>query len=262
MSALARRRMSLAQKARWAKAKVRAPKPKRTNSPAGRERIAAASVRELFHTGCEERDECMMGAVFEARRRFVIKAQKRRLHGWGLGRGCGKPPSFQNLSSPEVANMAKRFTPARPVRRLGFFLIFLSTWLVWSQSAKQRTPGLPPELEPVRAALEKYQDPIVAVHDGYLSTVGCADFPNDPQPGHEQYPRGAMGIHFLEPIAHWPKRRSAAPANSSLRASRRQIPIGRCRVVRAALDKCKRTTSITGASLLGANGRPRASYAE
>jgi hypothetical protein len=51
----------------------------------------------------------------------------------------------------------------------------------------------------VRAALEKYQDPIVAIHDGYLSTVGCADFPHDPQPGHEQYPRGAMGIHFLNP---------------------------------------------------------------
>ena len=42
MSALARRRMSLAQKARWAKAKGRAPKPKRTISMAGRKRIAAA----------------------------------------------------------------------------------------------------------------------------------------------------------------------------------------------------------------------------
>jgi hypothetical protein len=42
MSALARRRMSLAQKARWAKAKGRAPKPKRTISAAGRKRIAAA----------------------------------------------------------------------------------------------------------------------------------------------------------------------------------------------------------------------------
>jgi hypothetical protein len=39
MSAAARRRMSLAQKARWAK---RAPKPRRTISAAGRKRIAAA----------------------------------------------------------------------------------------------------------------------------------------------------------------------------------------------------------------------------
>ena len=42
VSALARKRMSLAQKARWAKAKGRAPKPKHTISAAGRRRIAAA----------------------------------------------------------------------------------------------------------------------------------------------------------------------------------------------------------------------------
>jgi len=41
-SASARKRMSLAQKARWAKTKGRAPKPKRTISAAGRKRIAAA----------------------------------------------------------------------------------------------------------------------------------------------------------------------------------------------------------------------------
>ena len=44
ISAAGRRRISLAQKARWAKqkAKVHAPKPKRTISAAGRKRIAAA----------------------------------------------------------------------------------------------------------------------------------------------------------------------------------------------------------------------------
>jgi hypothetical protein len=42
VSASARKRMSLAQKARWAKAKSRAPKPKRTISAAGKKRIAAA----------------------------------------------------------------------------------------------------------------------------------------------------------------------------------------------------------------------------
>jgi hypothetical protein len=42
LSASVRRRMSLAQKGRWAKAKGRAPKPKRTISAAGRRRIAAA----------------------------------------------------------------------------------------------------------------------------------------------------------------------------------------------------------------------------
>ena len=42
VSALARKRMSLAQKARWAKAKSGAPKPTRTISAAGKKRIAAA----------------------------------------------------------------------------------------------------------------------------------------------------------------------------------------------------------------------------
>jgi nucleoid-associated protein YgaU len=42
VSASARKRMSLAQKARWAKAKGHAPKAKRTISAAGKKRIAAA----------------------------------------------------------------------------------------------------------------------------------------------------------------------------------------------------------------------------
>ena len=42
MSAAARRKISLAQKARWAKSKGHAPKAKRTISAAGRRRIAAA----------------------------------------------------------------------------------------------------------------------------------------------------------------------------------------------------------------------------
>jgi hypothetical protein len=56
---------------------------------------------------------------------------------------------------------------------------------------------MPPELQSVRAALEKYRDPVVAVHDGYLSTLACLNFPNEPLPGHEQYPKGAMGVHFM-----------------------------------------------------------------
>ena len=42
VSAAGRKRISLAQKARWAKAKGQAPRPKRTISAAGRRRIAAA----------------------------------------------------------------------------------------------------------------------------------------------------------------------------------------------------------------------------
>ncbi len=47
-------------------------------------------------------------------------------------------------------------------------------------------PEVPAELETVRAAMTKYQDPVVAVRDGYFSTLGCV-----------QYPTGGMGIHFL-----------------------------------------------------------------
>ena len=51
----------------------------------------------------------------------------------------------------------------------------------------------------VRAALEKYQDPFVAVHDGYFSTVGCVHYPRPAGPGQMPYPPGGMGVHFVNP---------------------------------------------------------------
>ncbi|MGQ0741898.1 MAG: hypothetical protein ACT4OG_06345 [Alphaproteobacteria bacterium] len=58
-------------------------------------------------------------------------------------------------------------------------------------------PNLPPALEKVRKALDKYQDPVVAVRDGYWSTLGCVSFPHGGSPGHAPYLPGTMGIHFL-----------------------------------------------------------------
>lgn len=58
-------------------------------------------------------------------------------------------------------------------------------------------PALPPELEAVRAGLDKYRDPIVAVHDGYLSTLACLEFPEPFTEGEMRYPAGGMGVHFL-----------------------------------------------------------------
>lgn len=49
-------------------------------------------------------------------------------------------------------------------------------------------PALPPQLAEVREALRKYEDPLVAVRDGYFSTLGCVE-----------YPEGGMGVHFLNP---------------------------------------------------------------
>jgi hypothetical protein len=54
--------------------------------------------------------------------------------------------------------------------------------------AHAQPPALTPELEATRAALAKYADPILAVRDGYFSTLGCVE-----------YPQGGMGVHFLNP---------------------------------------------------------------
>lgn len=65
--------------------------------------------------------------------------------------------------------------------------------------APSRAPGAAAtgEMDRVRAALDKYRDPIVAVHDGYFSTVGCIEFPVAGTAGQMSYPAGGMGVHFL-----------------------------------------------------------------
>src|SRR2546427_10736184 len=62
-------------------------------------------------------------------------------------------------------------------------------------SAQTRADSL--ALDSLRAALQKYQDPYVAVNDGYFSTVGCVDIERPGAPGHGAYQPGGMGIHFL-----------------------------------------------------------------
>ena len=47
-------------------------------------------------------------------------------------------------------------------------------------------PKVSGQLKEVQAAMERYKDPINAIRDGYLSTVGCV-----------MMPKGAMGIHFV-----------------------------------------------------------------
>jgi hypothetical protein len=56
-----------------------------------------------------------------------------------------------------------------------------------------------PELDSARAALEKYRDPVAAVHDGYLSTLACLDYREGLQEGSMRYEPGGMGVHFLNP---------------------------------------------------------------
>ena len=57
-----------------------------------------------------------------------------------------------------------------------FFAIALApatTFLASPPASAQGAKKLTPELQRARDALDKYKDPVVAVHDGYWSTVGC-----------------------------------------------------------------------------------------
>jgi len=66
--------------------------------------------------------------------------------------------------------------------------VVLVASLAHAQAPKETSQKLSPELERVRTARMKYQDPIKAVRDGYFSTVGCV-----------RYSTGGMGVHFLNP---------------------------------------------------------------
>ena len=64
-------------------------------------------------------------------------------------------------------------------------------------AVRAQTTALPAELQSVRASLEKYNDPIVAVHDGFLSTLGCVEYPKGATEGSMNYAPGGMGVHFI-----------------------------------------------------------------
>ena len=53
------------------------------------------------------------------------------------------------------------------------------------------------QVDALREAMEKYKDYKVAVRDLYLSTVGCVHYSGEKMPGHMEYPKGAMGVHFV-----------------------------------------------------------------
>jgi hypothetical protein len=63
--------------------------------------------------------------------------------------------------------------------------------------AAAETKAAAADLAAIRAALKKYEDPYVAVHDGYFSSVGCVEIGKPGAPGHVAYKPGGMGIHFI-----------------------------------------------------------------
>jgi hypothetical protein len=76
----------------------------------------------------------------------------------------------------------------------GFLGLFLA---VAPHVVRAQTSALPAELQSARALLDKYNDPIVAIHDGYLSTLGCIEYPKGGAEGEMKYAPGGMGVHFL-----------------------------------------------------------------
>ena len=53
------------------------------------------------------------------------------------------------------------------------------------------------QIDALRKSLEKYKDYKVAVRDLYLSTVGCVHYAGEKMAHHMEYPKGAMGVHFV-----------------------------------------------------------------
>lgn len=53
------------------------------------------------------------------------------------------------------------------------------------------------QFDAMRQALAKYDDPYVAIRDLYLSTEACVHYDGTRMDGHMDYPKGAMGIHFV-----------------------------------------------------------------
>ena len=85
------------------------------------------------------------------------------------------------------------FRTAPPRIAVGAILLLVAA----PRLAVAQSATLSPELQSVRKLLDKYNDPIVAVHDGFYSSVGCISYPNGGGEGAMQYAPGAMGVHFL-----------------------------------------------------------------
>jgi len=92
-------------------------------------------------------------------------------------------------------------------------LLFITTLILIAQPAAAQGNSSAPsaDLQSVKAALSKYSDPLMAVRDGYFSTLACIDFPKGAKEGSITYPPGAMGVHFLNPANIGPTLDPAKP---------------------------------------------------
>lgn len=83
-------------------------------------------------------------------------------------------------------------------RSLAILALGITAASLSPSTLRAQDPQLPPDLAAVRAALDKYKDPVLAVHDGYFSTLGCIAY-SQGMTGHGEmaYKAGGMGVHFL-----------------------------------------------------------------
>ena len=91
--------------------------------------------------------------------------------------------------------------PSGPVARVLRAATALSLVLSSAAASQDGKPAAPaagsPQLEQARALLDKYQDPIAAVHDGYFSTLACVEYRQGGTEGSMRYVPGGMGVHFV-----------------------------------------------------------------
>jgi hypothetical protein len=96
--------------------------------------------------------------------------------------------------------LSRRHSCVSPLAVLAFSLTAVTSApsLLRAQATQHVTVELPADLVAVRAALDKYKDPILAVHDGYFSSVACLEYSYG-MSGHGtmDYKAGGMGVHFL-----------------------------------------------------------------
>ena len=88
--------------------------------------------------------------------------------------------------------------------------VVLSAGVAGAQ-VKQAGAPMSAALTSAKAGLEKYKDPLVAVRDGYFSSISCIDFPKGTTDGPVTYKPGAMGVHLINMGNVGPKLDPAKP---------------------------------------------------
>ncbi len=115
------------------------------------------------------------------------------------------------------------------------------------------------DIDAMRKALAKYEDPYVAVRDLYLSTVGCVHYDGSTMEGHLNYPKGAMGIHFVNLTIQGP----LDPAKPNVLIYE-PLGKGKLKLVAAEwlvpLAVAKERPVLLGQPFQGPDGRPRAAH--